>query len=1007
MNKAKVNFWLFLCLFLGSVRIDAQTLEVIKGLVADNNGKPMAGVLVKVKDSPQKVVTTDLSGNFEIEGKKNTALSFSFVGYYNQDITWRGQRKLIVQLSPCYFDDPVQTKIPVLGGEISRDEMVQSVGYVSNGQLSTYHGSQTLEALAGRMAGLRVTFNDGSISGLDNSGISFNLRGSRSQTILIDGVERGYTNIDPEQIESVTVLKDALSTVLFGNRSSDGIISINTKKGQKGAPRFSFTAERGFRKANALPDVLPAWQYATLYNEAVLNENPNARPAFTDEQIAAYKNQSNPYGLPDVKWYDQVLEKTAPTQRYNFNVSGSGRGFTYFADFDYMCQEGFFKTRSENNFNTNEELNRFIIRSNVGADITKTTHMQVNLFGRSLRYNEPNAGTSNIFSTLFNTPQNAYPVYNPNGSLGTSTLYGANANLWGKATYGGHKFTDVRDLAVDVLVDQKLDFLLNGLYLKVQGSYNNSTNYLTTRGMDFESYLYDPDNDSYRIYGQNSNQSTKGEAKDRYRVTYLKGEIGYDKNMGKHHIAAMLFADEQNTFTYSAKELPAIFRNYGGRLNYSYDNRILAEVAAVRSGHNWYAPAERWNNYWALGLSWNLHKEKFMKSLPWVSQLKPRISYGHTGLANPSYFGYIQTYTLENDNRFDWYKFNWVLCKGTFENNLVNQDLHPEQADKLNIGLDVGLWNDRLTVTGEYFFNRFYDLNKAPNYTTNILGAKYPNMNYQKFNYLGGEVSATWKDNVHNFNYYISANLSYVQSEVINIQELSRDHEWQIGTGRPVGIRYGYVADGLFRSQQEIDDCKAVLKEAPKSALRPGDIRYKDLNDDGVIDQHDWGVIGTDKPQGYYGINLGFNYRGIDFSALFQGTLNREVYMNGDYMNGFGSGGKNNAYAYNLGRFTEATAATATQPRLWIGSNTNNQLTSTFWLKNGDYLRLKNIELGYTLPTQWTRKIYLPSVRFFVSATNLLTFSELYDVREDLDPEAWGGTYPITKSVTFGVSVKL
>ncbi|WP_343020718.1 SusC/RagA family TonB-linked outer membrane protein [Bacteroides xylanisolvens] len=994
----------------------SQPSSIIEGVVADNNGKPLTGVLVKLKGSTLSA-TTDLSGHFSILGENGAKLEFSHPDFYYMEVTYKSQKKFIVQMSERMLQ---HSSITTLTGEQSAENMVQAVGHIGNNQLSTSPSSQLMGRLAGRIAGLNVSFSSGAISGFDNSGLSVGVRGSRATTVLIDGVDRTYTSIDPEQIESITVMKDALSTIMMGHRSSNGVIAITTKKGDMGAPRFSFTAERGFKQANALPDVLPAWQYATLKNEAALNDGNKA--IYTADEIAAYKNHSNPYLYPDVDWYDELLNKNASTQRYNFNVQGNGKGFRYFVDLDFMREEGLFKTRSENNFNTNEQMNRFIIRTNVGADITPTTHLQVNLFGRSMRYNEPSEGkaagstgtgkgTNGIFTDLLNTPANAYPMLNADGSLGGNKNYGESTNLWGRSTYLGHQFTDVRDITIDVVATQKLDFLLKDLYLRVQGSYNNSTNYLTARPIDkFPVYEYTPNASTlYYKWGDDSGEQTSnGNAISRFRTTYFKGEIGYDHTFGKkHHVTGLFMADHLAYLKFQDKQLPMQYLTLGLRGSYCYDNRYMIEVAGSRGQNSWFAPDERWANYWAAGASWNIHNEAFMEGLSFMSMLKPRITYGLTGQANPTYYGYLQTYTLTNDNRNDWYYFYGETGKGTFENNLASPNLRSEKAKKLNIGLDLGFFNDRLTISGDYFYNKFYDLKATPNFTSVLLGASYSQINYQKIDYFGGELTATWQDHIRNFNYFVSGNFSLSKNKTVYTQEVAKDYPWQIGTGKASNIRYGYVADGLFRSQEEIDACTAVLPSAPKSVLRPGDIRYKDLNNDGVINQDDWGVIGTNKPQGGWGMTIGFSYKGLDFSALLQGTINREVYMNGDFMNGFGNGGKNNAYAYNLNRFTEATAQTATQPRLWLGSNTNNTQVSTFWLKNADFTRLKNIEIGYTLPTKWTRKIYLPSVRIYANGDNLLTFSEIFDVRKDIDPEAWGATYPIMRSFNFGISIKL
>jgi len=888
---------------------------------------------------------------------------------------------------------------------------LQSVSTVYTPQLITTPSPQLLQALPGRLAGLNIGFTSGG-PGLDGNGMTYNIRGARAQIILVDGVERGYLSLDPEQIESISVLKDALSTVMFGQRSSYGILSIKTRKGDVGKPRISFTVQSGFETPSALPKPLSAWQYATLYNEARQNDAgaTPVTPAYSAAQIDAYKNHTDPYTYPDVDWYNTVLEKRAAVTRYNFNIQGSGKGFRYFVDLDNMRENGLFKTNDANSYNTNSRLDRYSLRSNLGADITPTTFVQLNLFGRFQRYNQPGAGVSSILTALMNTPQNAYPVYNPNGTYGGTSAYGGNVNIVGQSVSRGYQFQDVRDIAVDLDVTQKLDVLTKGLYIKAKASNNNTAYYTTARTKDFE--VYQLANNAYTKYGNTTEQTSTGTPNERSRIVYVEGSAGYDRAFGKHAFSALAVANQQSRLVFNTTNLPEKYTAFAGRLNYTYNDKYIAEGAVSYGGYNWLTPAKRWATYWAAGLGWNLHNEAFIREhVKAISNLKLRANYGLTGQVNAGYYSYIQTYfnniTNTSSNVAYWYGPGSSLERGSGENAIANPRLGPEKAKKLDAGLDLGLWNNRLSFTADYFYNRFYDLVAPPVLTTGVFGANYPSLNYQRFNYWGTEFSATWQDKIKSFSYYVTGNFSLVQSKVVYNAELPKQYDYQVTTGRQVGLQYGYTAIGLFKNYDEINDPNtAVLASAPKSSLRPGDIRYLDRNGDHVIDVNDQGPIGSGKPTVYYGATLGFSIKGFDFSALIQGTVNRQSYISGDFMNGFGNSGNYTAYEYNLGRFTDATAATATQPRVWLGNNTNNTQTSSFWLQNNDFVRLKNLELGYTLPEGLTRKIGPPVFRVFANGLNLLTFAEIYKVRKDLDPESWGAAYPIMKMFNFGVNIK-
>jgi TonB-linked SusC/RagA family outer membrane protein len=943
--------------------------------------------------------------NLPLKGLLCCALSVCFVAARSQDtITIRGLPDKIVLF-------PAPDSVPALFNSIPTNRNLQSISTVYTPQLVTTPHPVFLQALPGRVAGLNIRSSNGG-PGLDGNGIIYDIRGARAQIILIDGVERGYQSIDPEQIESVSVLKDALSTVLFGQRSSYGVISIKTKKGDVGKPRISFTAQSGFETPTALPKPLAAWEYATLYNEARQNDvgSTPVTPAYSQAQIDAYKNQTDPIAYPDVDWYKTVLNKRANIHRYNLNIQGSGRGFRYFVDLDNLREKGLFKTDDNNKYNTNAQLDRYLIRSNVGVQVTPTTFVQLNLFGRFQRYNQPGSGVGGILAALLTTPQNAYPVFNPDGTYGGTNTYGGNVNIYGQTVSRGYVFQDSKDIAVDLDVTQQLDVLAKGLYVKAKASNNSSASYFTSRTKNFEVYQYA--NNTYTKFGTASEQTTAGTLFDRSRIVYLEGTLGYNRTFGKHALDVMAIANQQNRLVFSSTNLPEKYTAFAGKLNYSFNDKYIAEGAVSYGGYNWLTPAKRWATYWAAGLGWNVHNEDFIREhVKVISRLKLRANYGLTGQVNAGYYSYIQTYftnsTNTNNNVAYWYGPGSSLERSTGENTIANTNLGPEKAKKLDAGIDLGLFKNRLTITADYFYNKFHDLVALPTLTTAVFGATYPLQNYQRFNYWGTDINATWNDEWKGFAYFISTNFSLVQSKVEYNAELPKEYDYQIVTGKPVGLQYGYTATGLFKNYDEINDpTTAVMPSAPKGSLRPGDIRYMDRNDDGIIDANDQAPIGNAKPTIYYGTTIGFSLKGFDVSALVQGTMNRQSELRNDFMNGFGNSGANNAYEYNRGRFTEATAATATQPRLWLGTNTNNSQVSSFWIKDNDYVRLKNLEIGYTVPDKLTRKIGLRGIRVFSNGLNLFTWADIHKVRKDMDPEAWGAAYPIMKVFNFGVNVK-
>ena len=1004
--------------------------QQITGVVKDNNGKPLSGVYVKVNGSTANSIT-NTEGRFTTNGSSGSTLSFSHPDFYGYQARFKNEKNFAVQLSNRYLmnyagnlssgDSVVSAQnrkyIEILHGQQPAENVIQSIATVHTNQLTTTPSPQFLQALPGRLPGLNVGLTGGAPS-IDGVGLGYNLRG-RPLTILIDGVQRSYTSIDPEQIESVSVLRDALSTVMFGQRSSNGIMLVTTKKGDRGSPRISFTAQTAIVQPLKLPQTLDAGQYAQLFNEAQKNEwDPSStQPApqkYTQADIDAYNNGTDPYGHPNVDWYNTVLNKTSKLQRYNFNLQGSGSAVRYFVDLDYMQDDGLFKTSDANKYNTNAQVQRYIARSNVGVNITKTTFMQLNMFGRIQQSTQPgqssgtaNNGTQDIFNNLLSTPRNAYPIFNANGSLGGNDNF-QTSNLWGKTVNSGYHLTNVRDLAVDIQLTQRLDALTKGLWIKAQGSYNNTSNYFTDRGKAFATYAPQP-NGSFKQFGTITDQKNGGSAQDRIRVTYLEAALGYDKSAGKHNINTTLLANQQSAVVNG--NLPEQYTDYAGRISYNFQEKYFAEYAASYAGYNRFSPGNRFGFFQAGGIGWNIHKENFIKnSIPAISNLKLRATYGKTGQANTGYFQYIQQYRVPDNSQDNaaayWWGPSASLERGAYQSDLANPNLTFEKAKKLNAGIDIGLWNNKLSFSGEYYYNKMEDLIAVRGRNSVILGTSFPTENIQKFDYWGTDWSLTYQDNVKNFHYFITTNLSLVQSKVVYNDEVQKDFEYQKSTGQQVGLRFGYVATGLFQNYQEINDPKVAVF-GPRSSLRPGDIRYQDRNNDGVIDDKDNGVIGSGKPTVFYGATFGFNYKGLDVSFLVQGTRNRQTYLSGDLTWPFGNNGNGNAFAANLNRWTPATAATATLPRVWIGANQNNQLSSTYWLKDADFIRLKNAEIGYTLPPTLTHRIGIPSIRAFINGLNLLTSSDIYDVRDDIDPEAFGSAYPIPRVINFGINVKL
>lgn len=905
------------------------------------------------------------------------------------------------------FQQPASV-VPVLFGTQRREQLLQSQGVLSGNELLSFPVAQIEAALYGKFAGLYL-LQPSAKPGEDAASVS--LRG-RNPLVLVDGVPRNLNSINPEQIASVSVLKDALATSIYGMRGGNGVILIETKRGSVAPRKISFTAQTGIQKQLNLPSFLNAADYSTLFNEALVNDGK--QPIYTPDAIQKYRDGSDPVLYPNVDWYNSILKKKATQQRYNLNFSGGNEKARYFVDLDYLSQDGFFVSDAKrNSYETNNSFKRYGFRTNIDADLTKNLLLSLNIFGRIRNGNEPGAidgtllgltGTDLIYSNLLRTPNNAYPMLNPDGSFGGNQQF--TNNLYAQVVGSGYRPAYNRNLGVDFSLKQKLDALLDGLYVKGKGSFNTYYSELINRSKSFAVYQYtpipggDPDIIKYGTDGSQNNSSTQNVAN---RQIYAEFLAGYDRVFGKHEINASLNYN-MDTFVNGA-DMSIDNSALAARFQYNYSKKYFIELVSSYMGMNRYQKNHQWGFFPAAGLGWDLSKEDFMQSFKNLNTLKLRGSYGRSADNNGAgYFVYDQFYnSFSSSSSSAVYFGSPATGNGSIiEAVLANPNLTWETADKLNVGLDIAAFQNRLQFSAEYYHNAYSGLlqQRGTNAST-IIGNERPNENIGKRTYSGVELTAGYHGQTGQVNWFVNANASISKSKVDYMDEVIRPYDWMKRTGLPVGQPFGMVADGFFQNQAEIDNSAKI--DGYKAV--PGDIRYKDLNGDGVINVFDEQALGSTKPMVFYGLTAGLNYKGFEFSMVWNGVSNRNVFVNGAGTYEFqslGLGGSGQAFAHHLDRWTPATASTATYPRLTVGNNINNQRASSFWLKNGSYLRLKNVEVAYSLPQRWISFIKLDRARIFVNGSNLLTITPL----ERVDPEVVNWDYPNQRVFNFGINLQ-
>ncbi|MDO6429943.1 SusC/RagA family TonB-linked outer membrane protein [Flavitalea sp. BT771] len=1046
---------ILLCTAISRISLAQASIKVT---VLDDFGIPLQGVQVHIKGQTTGPVS-GRDGGFEIAGGAGTVLVFEHSGFYTTEVRVGSVTPLFVRMPVRYLrqttaPDPVARPsgdtiyIPygavdpmnVLYGKINRQSFLGSISTIGAGELGSTPASSYTYALPGRLAGLNVLQTSGFYTPLtngltsrdifvgnipnntsgtgptDNTEFNIQLRGhsgsaGQSPIALIDGVQREFYSLDPESIESVSILKDPLSTILLGQNSSRGALVVTTKQPIAGPPRVAFTAETGIQSAIKLPSPLPAYQYAYLLNEALLNDGKS--PAYTAADFVAYRDHSDPTGHPDVNWYKTILRDNARLNRYSLNVTGGGNTARYVINLNYMDQQGLFVSSNANSYNTNAELKRYVVNSKIDVDVNKEFNVSLQIFGRLQDGTQPGATTSAILQNLLTTPNNAYPVYNPDKSYGGTTNY--TQNLLAQTISSGYLTDHVHDLMANLDLNYKFDKWVKGWWGKAKGnvSVQEATNQDRSKQVPvFSQSISSSGDTSYHRYGVTVNQNNGFTNTSWARYRFVQLSTGYDRQFGSHAVSAMVMFDQKSVLL--NYDIPSALTNYGAKASYNYDEKYFAEGGLAYSGYDRYAPGSRFGLFYAGGIGWNMARENWLKSQSnWLDQLKLRVTYGRTGNANVDNYGYfIWRQHFSGVAGFYPIGSNYPNGGGLSEQGtpgnqvLANVNATWERADKLDAGVDVAVLHHRLQFTADYYHERYFDVMQARGRSIALIGSGYPAENIGINLYEGEELTLTWQDHAGDLNYFVTANGSLQKSKVIFMDEQYQKYAWNVHTGHPVGQRYGLIADGLFQSGADAAAAPTFAGYTPHA----GDIKYKDLNHDGIIDQFDVAPIGKERPMIYYGLTAGVSYKGIELSVLFQGAANRDEYAANGYTDA-GFQGQNNGYSQSYmqatGRWIPENANTAVYPRLTAGGNGYNYAplfqSNSFFLRNGNYIRIKNVDLGYNLPYTWMRRLKLRGIRVFANAQNLFTHAAY----KGIDPEVNFPSYPMQKVINTGVTVKL
>ena len=1019
---------LTLTLVLLSIGASAQSGHSVSGNVVDSNGEPIIGATVMEVDT-QNGTVTDFDGNFNLTVKSPKAsLRISYIGYQTQTIAVNGSRTISVVIKE---DETNIEEVVVVGyGKQKKESVVGAIGQVSNKDLLQSPSGNVSQAIAGKIAGVITTQSSG-MPGDDDASINIRGRatfaGDGSPLVLVDGVEREFSQIAPDDIESISVLKDASATAVYGVRGANGVMLITTKRGKNQKPEVSLTANFQIQSPTRKDQYLNSYQSVQLLEEAYANDGMASE--YSDDDIEMYRLSSlgqldgvNALLYPNVDWYDEVLNSTAPAQRYNVSVRGGTQRMRYYVSAEYYNQESLVKNLSQDTYDNTSSpgYHRYAFRANMDFFMTTDLTLSIN-FGTRFedRYGSNTSESSDyseIFELINHTPGWLFPVaYEVENGEETQTLYGGSSvyqtNVVAALATGGYYKGSNTISETNFILDYKMDWLTEGLSFKGMVSFDYDSYYLKLFSADYAVYeLNDRDNytsiDAYTQYNTDGELEYSKESSTVYKL-YMEAQLNYARKFGKHDVTAMILYN-QNDYREDS-ELAKRYQGIVGRVTYGYDDRYLAEFNAGYNGSENFASGKRFGFFPSFSVGWRITQEKFMqKYSDWINNLKIRASYGEVGNDVYSVDGVTQRFLyqatwsqISND-----YYFGTTGQTGIYEAQYPNYGVTWERAHKYDVGLEFGFFNGMLTGTFDWFYEKRDDILTTYLTRPEWVGVVMAAGNLGETKNQGYEIELHHTNHIgKDFMYTLGFTWSHAKNEILDMDEPDSKTDYRKEEGHAIGQYYGLICEG-FVTQEDLDD-----PDFPTSTygdVQVGDLKYKDMNGDGYIDSRDETFIGySDLPENTYSFTLGATYKGWGFNVMFQGVSHVSRYYDSDAIYAFYDGGKvksihldrwdpSQSEAYNL--------AHAKFPLLHYDSNNNhNYQTNSFFLKNGAYLRLKNIELSYTLPVKWTSQVGISNCRLYFNASNLLTWDHLDDL---CDPESNGSnTYPVMKTFNFGINV--
>ena len=999
--------------------------RTISGTVTGAGNEALAGVTVLVKGTTIGTLT-DANGKFSLSIPANAkTLLISFIGMDSKEVEIGAGIVYDVNLSQTTIG---LDEVVVIGyGTQKKISVTGAISSVGTTDLVKSPTASITNTLAGRVTGLTTVQSTGR-PGYDDPTIYVRGVGSLTSAnstplMLVDGVERSFTQMDPNEIESISILKDASATAVYGIRGANGVIIVSTKRGVEGAPKISFSSSYGVQVPVNLPSFVDSYTYTSAYDNAQLSDNPSAVVTFSPFVVNAFKTNRYPDIFYSTDFVDLLWKKVSPQSQYNINISGGTKIVKYFASIGYLNQSG---QVNENIIGSNDYFGykRYNYRANIDVDATKSTKISLTIGGQNQIRGKDDRDWADTWWRVFAFSLPYAGKITPDGKQILRSGYYNMANPNNQTGIGlvGHKtqwFKNVTNtLNLDIQATQGLDFILKGLSFRFKVSNNNSI--VMSKSMKGTEMTYDPMfrcdvvpsavGDSTVVYRTSGTDGLRsyGSSSSKARNWYLESAITYNRDFGNHHVTGLLLYNASETFypaTYT--DIPLGYVGIAARATYNFRSKYFADINLGYNGSENFAPGKRFGLFPAVSAGWILTEENFMKGVPFISYLKLRASYGTVGndKMGSTRFIYRPTAYSASSSGSSGYDFGTnVIEPARFasEGTLGNPAVTWEKAVKQDYGFDLTLLRGKLSLTADYFYERRNNILTTRKTIPTLLYFSLPAVNLGIVENHGYEGDLKWQADIGKINYALGGNISFHRNKILFQDEIPQPYDYLNRTGHSVDQTWAYVTDG-FWTADDVDH----YKDFPDASYIPkaGDLRYKDINGDNLINTYDQVATGYPSyPEITYALTGRISYKGFDFSVLWQGAANVTRTMWDQARAGFGTTGNRAMLTYVYENSWTPDNPNSLFPRITFSGQSNNIRVSNLWMNDASYIRFKNAEIGYTFKPSFLKPIGISSLRAYINGYNLMTFSKLNKTQ---DPEVVynEADYPIIQIFNIGLNI--